>query len=108
MFGGAILPWLFHQDPRYFYMGKGPVKTRIRHALSNPFICKGDNGKKQINISSMGGDLISGAISNAYYPESNRGPSLVFTGFLISTGERVAVSLLQEFVIRRFTPSAKP
>jgi hypothetical protein len=108
MFGGAILPWLLHQDPRYFYMGKGPVKARIRHALSNPFICKGDNGKRQINISSMGGDLISGAISNAYYPESNRGPSLVFTGFLISTGERLAVSLLQEFVIRRFTPSAKP
>jgi hypothetical protein len=108
MFGGAILPWLLHQDPRYFYMGKGPKKARMLHALSNPFVCKGDNGHKQANISSMGGDLISGAISNAYYPESNRGPSLVFTGFLISTGERLAVSLLQEFVIRRFTPSAKP
>jgi hypothetical protein len=108
MFGGAILPWVLHQDPRYFYMGKGPVKARVLHALSNPFVCKGDNGHKQVNISTMGGDLISGAISNAYYPESNRGASLVFTGFLISTGERLAVSLLQEFVIRRFTPSAKP
>ena len=107
MFGGAVLPWLFHQDPRFFYMGKGTVKARTLHALANPFICKDDNGKKQVNISSLGGDLISGAISNAYYPESNRGASVVFTGFAISTGERLAVSLLQEFVIRRFTPSAK-
>lgn len=107
MFGGAILPWLFHQDPRFFYLGKGTIKARTLHALSNPFICKGDNGKKQLNISSLGGDLISGALSNTYYPESNRGASVVFTGFAISTGERLAVSLLQEFVIRRFTPSAK-
>ena len=107
MFGGAILPWLLHQDPRYFYLGKGPAKSRLRHALSNPFVCKGDNGHKQVNFSSMGGDLVSGALSNLYYPESNRGASLVFTGFLISTGERLAVSVLQEFVIRRFTPSAK-
>jgi hypothetical protein len=107
MFGGAILPWLLHQDPRYFYLGKGPTKSRLLHALSNPFICKGDNGHKQPNISSMGGDLISGAISNLYYPESNRGVSLVFTGFLFSTAEREVVSVLQEFVVRRFTPSAK-
>jgi hypothetical protein len=33
--------------------------------------------------------------------------SLVFTGFLFSTAEREVVSVLQEFVVRRFTPSAK-
>jgi hypothetical protein len=106
MFGGAILPSLLHQDPRYFYQGTGTVKSRTLHALSNPFICKGDNGHKQINFSSMGGDLISSSISNAYYPESNRGASLVFTSFLISTGERELSSLVQEFVLRTITPSA--
>lgn len=107
MFGGAILPSLLHQDPRYFYQGTGTVKSRMIHALSNPFIARGDNGKSQINFSSLGGDLISASISNAYYPDSNRGVGFVFTNFAISTAEREASSLLQEFVIRKFTPSAK-
>ena len=106
MFGGAILPSLLHQDPRYFYQGTGTIKSRTLHALSNPFICKGDNGKRQINFSSMGGDLISASISNAYYPESNRGASFVFTSFVISTGEREVSSLVQEFLLRKLTPSA--
>jgi hypothetical protein len=106
MFGGAILPSLLHQDPRYFYQGTGTIKSRTLHALANPFICKGDNGKNQINFSSMGGDLISSSISNAYYPESNRGASLVFTSFLIDTGEREVSSLVQEFLLRKLTPSA--
>ena len=37
--GGAILPSLLHQDPRYFYQGEGTKKSRILHALSYPFIC---------------------------------------------------------------------
>lgn len=107
MFGGAILPSLLHQDPRYFYQGTGTVKSRLAHAMSAPFICRGDNGKNQINISSMGGDLISGAISNAYYPASNRGPGLVFEGFALSTGERVVSTVVQEFVLKKLTPAAK-
>ncbi len=106
MFGGAILPSLLHQDPRYFYQGTGTVKSRLVHAMSAPFICRGDNGRNQINISSMGGDLISGAISNAYYPESNRGPGLVFQGFAIDTGERVVSTVIQEFLLKKLTPSA--
>jgi len=107
MFGGAILPSLLHQDPRYFYQGTGSTKSRMLHAMSAPFICRGDNGKNEINFSSMGGDLISGAVSNAYYPESNRGPSLVFTGFALSTGERVVSTVIQEFIIKKLTPGAK-
>jgi hypothetical protein len=107
MFGGAILPSLLHQDPRYFYQGTGSTKSRLLHAMSAPFICRSDSGKNEINFSSMGGDLISGAVSNAYYPESNRGPSLVFTGFAISTGERVVSTVIQEFIIKKLTPGAK-
>lgn len=107
MFGGAILPSLLHQDPRYFYQGTGTIKSRTLHALENPFICRGDNGKNQINFSSMGGDLISASISNAYYPVSNRGAGFVFSQFAISTAEREVSSLVQEFVIRKLTPSAK-
>lgn len=105
--GGAILPSLLHQDPRYFYQGTGSKKSRAFHAISSPFVCRGDNGRSQPNYSSMGGDLASGAISNLYYPESNRGLGLVFEGFLITTGARTVNALVQEFVLRRFTPSAR-
>jgi len=100
MIGGAILPSILHQDPRYFYQGTGTKMSRFQHAVFHPFVCKGDNGHWQPNYSSLGGDLASPAISNAYYPTSNRGPGLVFTNFAISTAERVASSLVQEFVLR--------
>jgi hypothetical protein len=107
MFGGAILPSLLHQDPRYFYQGTGTIKSRMLHAMANPFICRGDNGKSQPNYSSIGGDLISSAISNTYYPQANRGASLVFENLALSTGERAVSSIVQEFVLRKLTPSAK-
>lgn len=103
MIGGAILPSLLHQDPRYFYQGTGTTGSRIRHAMIHPFVCKGDNGKWQPNYSSMGGDLGSSAISNLYYPKSNRGTGLVFTNFAISSAGRIAASLTQEFLLHRFT-----
>jgi hypothetical protein len=107
MIGGAILPSLLHQDPRYFYQGTGTTKSRFMHAISSPFIAKGDNGRWEPNYSSVGGDLATGAISNIYYPESNRGPGLVFVNAAITTGGRMANGLIQEFILRRFTPSAR-
>lgn len=107
MIGGAILPSLLHQDPRYFYQGTGTNRSRALHALSSPFVCRGDNGRRQPNYSSVGGDLASSALSSAYYPASNRGAGLVFENLTINTGERMLSALIQEFVLHRFTPKAK-
>jgi len=107
MIGGAILPSLLHQDPRYFYQGRGTNKSRALHALASPFVTRGDNGKRQPNYSTIGGDLASAAISNAYYPASNRGVGLFLGNFLIGTGQRAAANLAQEFVLRRITPKAR-
>jgi Carboxypeptidase regulatory-like domain len=103
MIGGAILPSLLHQDPRYFYQGTGTTGSRIRHAMFSPFVAKGDNGKWQPNYSSLGGDLASSALANLYYPRSNRGVGLVFGNFAIGTAERIGASLAQEFLIGKFT-----
>ena len=107
MIGGAILPSLLHQDPRYFYQGTGTNKSRALHALSSPFICRGDNGHLQPNYSSIGGDLATASLANAYYPASNRGAGMVFGNFLISTGERVFSSLAQEFILGRVASRGK-
>ena len=107
MVGGAILPSLLHQDPRYFYQGTGTNKSRALHALSSPFICRGDNGRLQPNYSTLGGDLTTAAIANAYYPASNRGVGLFLGNFFIATSQRALANLAQEFILRRLTPKAK-
>ena len=107
LIGGAILPTLLHQDPRYFYKGTGTTKSRILYALTRPFVCKGDNGTWQPNYSSMGGDLAAAALENAYYPQSNRGAGLVFGHFALGTAERAVSGLAQEFLLRKLTPKAK-
>jgi hypothetical protein len=107
MVGGAILPSLLHQDPRYFYQGTGTNKSRALHALSSPFVCRGDNGRLQPNYSTIGGDLAAAALANVYYPESNRGPGLFLGNFFIATGQRALANVAQEFILRRLTSKAK-
>ena len=104
--GGAILPSLLHQDPRYFYKGTGSKKSRLLYALASQFIAKGDNGKWQPNYSNIGGDLAAGAFSNLYYPSSSHhGASLVFSTALIRLGETTAAAIFQEFFVPKLTPN---
>lgn len=103
--GGAILPSLLKQDPRYFYKGTGSIPSRFLYAVANAFICKGDNGHWQPGYSNILGSLAAGAISNLYYPEADRqGLQLTFENAAIGIGASAATNLLQEFLIRKLTP----
>lgn len=107
--GGAILPSLWKQDPRYFYKGTGSKKSRLLYAIAMSVICKGDNGHWQLDYSGIVGGLAAGGISNLYYPDQNRnGVALTFENALIGIGGGAAANILQEFVVRRFTPHAPP
>ena len=97
--GDALLPSLLHQDPRYFYQGDGTTRSRLLHALSNSIFTTGNDGRREINYSAIGGDLASGAIANAYYPAGDRGAGLVVRSTLIGIAGRAANDLLQEFVL---------
>jgi hypothetical protein len=104
--GGAILPSLLKQDPRYFYKGTGSKRSRILYALAGSVICKGDNGKWQPNYSSVLGNLAAGGISNLYYPASDRnGAALVFSNALIRLGEMAVANVFQEFLVPKLTPN---
>jgi hypothetical protein len=103
LIGGAILPSLLHQDPRYFYQGTGTTRSRLRHALASSFVCKGDNGRNQPNYSSIGGDLASSALQNAYYPPSNRGVGATLGQFAVDTSVRELSGILQEFILPKLT-----
>lgn len=101
--GGAILPSLLHQDPRYFYQGTGTTSSRMRHAIVSAFVARSDNGKSEPNYSTMGGDLASASISNLYFPSSDRGVGLVLGNFALGTAERIGANLAQEFLLSKFT-----
>jgi hypothetical protein len=104
--GGAILPSLLKQDPRYFYKGSGTKRSRIFYALASSVRCKGDNGHWQANYSSILGNLAAGGISNLYYPANDRNAAgLVFTNALIRIGEMAVANIFQEFIIPKLTPN---
>jgi hypothetical protein len=107
LISNAILPSLLHQDPRYFYQGTGTNWSRARHAILSPFVCKGDNGATQPNYSEWAGSLIGYSISTAYYPSSSRTAGNVFENFGIDMGLHVASSLVQEFILAKFTSKHK-
>lgn len=104
MIGGAILPSILKQDPRYFYKGTGTVRSRVLYAIATAVICKGDNGKWQPNYSGILGDLAAAGFSNLYYPSADRGAAITFENTLLDTGGAAAANLFQEFLIRKLTP----
>ena len=95
--GNALLPVILHQDPRYFRKGSGSVKSRIIYSALTTFICHGDNGKRQFNVSNVAGNFIAGAISNAYYPADERGVGLTIDNGLVVTLEGMIGAQLLEF-----------
>jgi hypothetical protein len=109
LLSNAVLPIVFHQDPRYYYKGTGSVRSRAGYAIANAVICKGDNGHWQVNYSGILGGLAASGISNVYYPAANRaGVGLTFEGAAIGTGLGAVANLFEEFVVRKLTPRIPP
>lgn len=102
--GGAILPSLFRQDPRFFYKGTGSKRSRVLYALATSVTCKGDNGRWQLDYSGIMGSLAAGGISNLYYPPQDRDDlAVMFESTAIGIGATAAENILQEFVVPKFT-----
>jgi len=98
MIGNGILPAVLHQDPRYFRLGHGTTTHRLLYALATNVVCKHDNtGKWEPNYSNVSGNIISGAISNLYYPSSDSEISQTFTNGFVVTAEGGFGSIFQEF-----------
>lgn len=103
MLGRAVFPSIFHQDPRYFYKGKGSIQSRAFYAVAAAVIARGDNGHWQPNYSRVLGNFSAAAISNIYYPAADRGGSLVLLNGLAATGGDAFANLIREFVLKKFT-----
>lgn len=102
--GGAILPSLFKQDPRYFYKGTGGTRARLLYAIANSVIRKSDKGHWQPDYSGILGSLAAGGISNLYYPDADRSDARVtFENLAVGIGFGAAGNIIQEFFFKKFT-----
>jgi hypothetical protein len=104
MLRDGLFPAVMHQDPRYYYRGKGTKMSRVLYAMSTAVICKGDNGKNEVCYSSVLGNLSAGALTNLYYPAgSKNGLSTTLENGALATLGVGAGHVLQEFLFSRIT-----
>jgi len=98
---------VLHQDPRYFYSGRGTAARRAWYAIESAFRTKGDNGKWQPPYAGLIGTVASAEISNTYYPGARTQYSLLGRSLMFHFVGLAAVNLGQEFLLKRLT-SHKP
>jgi hypothetical protein len=96
-FTEAIFPTLTHEDPRYYTLGRDGFLRRASYALSRTFITKNDRGTNEFNISEIGGNASEAALSNFYYPASQRGFSKSAKNFATQIVITAGANVLKEF-----------
>jgi hypothetical protein len=96
-FTEAILPTLTHEDPRYYTLGKNGFFKRASYAFSRSFITRNDRGTDEFNISEIGGNASEAALSNLYYPASERGFGKSAKNFATQMIITAGANVLKEF-----------
>ncbi len=66
------MPTIFHQDERYYALGRGSLLRRIAYAASRVVITPNYQGHPSFNVSEILGRGIAQSISAAYYPSQSR------------------------------------
>jgi hypothetical protein len=96
-FEGFLWPVLLKQDPRYFRLGEGSTKHRIVYSLAQAVVCHTDKGTRSFNYSNVLGAFSAGALSNAYYPQGDRGFGLTMSRSAIAIMYGSLGGLFDEF-----------
>jgi hypothetical protein len=73
------LPTVFHEDERYYALGKGPIWKRAVYSASRVLITPDYHGHNTINASELLGRGIAQGISTTYYPSQDRTLSEIAT-----------------------------
>jgi hypothetical protein len=99
IFTNAVFAPLFHEDPRYYELGRGhKFFDRVFHAVIRPLVTKSDDGRSRPNYSLLSGDLAGAILTNAYYPSRNRGFGQTTATFGTSLGGSAVGYVVTEFM----------
>lgn len=93
----AIMPALFHEDPRFFRLGEGSYWKRAGYALTRVLVTRTDSGGNRFNTSEIAGNLVSTSLSNFYYPRPDRTPTETLEKFAINVFSDAGFNVLKEF-----------
>ena len=97
LFTVGVFPVLLREDPRYFRRGSGSGLRRTGYAISRVLVARTDAGAHRLNYSEFLGNFTSGAISTAYYPNSERGFSDIASRAAFQIGYDALFNILKEF-----------
>jgi hypothetical protein len=97
LYSDALLPTLFHQDPRYFRKGSGSMPSRIWYAIARTVVTRQDSGRPNFNYSHIGGLAALTATTNLYFPPVNRTAAQNGARFGISVGVAALLNVFREF-----------
>jgi hypothetical protein len=97
LFVVGVFPTLLRHDPRYIRKGQGGGLARTGYALSRILIARTDAGGHTLNVSEFAGNIVSGAISTAYYPQQDRNVSGIFSRMGVQLGYDSLFNVLKEF-----------
>lgn len=95
----GIMSPLFHEDPRYYKMGRGhnPIK-RLVYSATRTIITRTDSGHQTLNLGLLTGNLEGSALTNAYYPQQDRGAKQTLETFAGSIGGSALGFVASEFL----------
>lgn len=111
-FGNFLFPTLLRQDPRYFPKRRGRAIGRAWYAVTRVMVTRNDSGREMFNYSEVLGVAFTKALSNAYYPERNRGGSATFYNILGTVQSDATSDLVREFwpdmmrIVHKHTPKS--
>jgi hypothetical protein len=91
------LPTIFHQDERYYAMGKGSILKRGFYAGSRIVITPDYHGHNSFNISELLGRAMAQGISVTYYPSGSRTAGALATKFGWALGRDALTNVFREF-----------
>ncbi len=95
--GDYALTVAFHQDPRYFRLGKGSFGKRVFYAISRVFVTYNDAGHTVFYSSGLTGTVAAAGISNFYYPQQDRDLGHTLSRIGIDLGNTALYNAAAEF-----------
>ena len=97
--GDSILAPILHEDPRYYKLGSGhSFAHRVVYAGTRAIITRKDDGSHTFNFAQVGGNLGGAILTNAYYPQTNRGFTQTAETFGGSVGGSALGFVVSEFL----------
>jgi len=92
-----LLPTAFHQDSRYYTLGRGGFAKRLGYSLTRAAVTRNDSGHETFNASEIFGAGAAAGISTLYYPSHERTFTKTYQLWLTSIAIDAGANLFKEF-----------